>query len=296
MAINTDVTPTVIFLQSVFRLNNLRYRVIFFTHNSKEQIRFYNEMVCVDIQKAVQIFNETKSQNNFIWQQQRKIRITASDCYSLFTYNSNENPDWPKKIKNYYKPFMGNKSTKLGKEKEGVAIVKYEKYTNNLVQKMGFVVNPSCPWMGASPDGYVLQEKIVIEVKTVVNEGRKDLQTAVSRFTTTTTSNDLNLKQKWYHRNDIKLKRKHKYYAQVQINMILLNATDCDFIIFDCATEDISIIYVEYDKDFTKILLKELLSVYIRHTLAYTYEHTTTDTDKQKLREIKSTNIWEENN
>lgn len=43
---------------------------------------------------------ETRDQNNQTWKDERKLRITASECFILL---SNPRIDWSKKVENYYK-------------------------------------------------------------------------------------------------------------------------------------------------------------------------------------------------
>lgn len=278
-----DMNNTVTFLKELFSKYDLKLRIIFFPSKTlQEHIYFYNKMVCIDSSKAVEIFKNTTAQGNQNWRQERLKRITASDCYSLYTYDQNKNPDWPKKIQNYYKSIPPTAAMRFGKEKESIAINKYADLTGHTVSKMGLVVQPSCPWLGSSPDGFVLDKNIVVEVKTVLNKMKHSLEKAVSHFITKRNVEEKDPLQ-WCHSSHLKMKEKCKYYAQVQINMILLNAQSCDLVIFDGATSDVTILYVKYNEKFTGQLIRTLLKVYMYHALPFIYENSTTDADKQKL-------------
>lgn len=58
----------------------------------------------------------------------------------------------------------------------------------------------------------------------------------------------------WYHDTKLKLRSKCKYYAQVQVNMLLESKT-CELIIFNGATKEIVVVFVKYDEIFTTDLL-----------------------------------------
>lgn len=65
---------------------------------SQEDQEFYEKVVSVTQGDVLRIAVETAAQNSKEWQMQRAIRITASSCYSLYTYSKNENPNWERKI------------------------------------------------------------------------------------------------------------------------------------------------------------------------------------------------------
>lgn len=119
MEIDTCDTPTVIFLKNLIQINDLKYKIHFFHNDTyKVEIKFYNKIVCVTVKKAIDIFKDTMNQDNEVWMQHRKIRITASECYNLYTYTLNKTPIGQKKIQNYFKQPNQNKYMKLGKVKE----------------------------------------------------------------------------------------------------------------------------------------------------------------------------------
>ncbi|KAL7307129.1 hypothetical protein TKK_0000855 [Trichogramma kaykai] len=96
--------------------------------------------------KAVKLFMDTLGQSNIIWHNARKCRITGSMCYELYTYSFNANPDWMRKCQNK-------------------AILLYEQNLDVKVEKTGFLVNPTCPWLGFSADGVQWDSKLLIEIK-----------------------------------------------------------------------------------------------------------------------------------
>ena len=84
-----------------------------------------------------------ENQNSASWQKERKVRLTASRCYELFTYSKNKNPNWPKKMSTYFsEPFAENIATNYGLEKEAKAINAFRQKKNLCVFKTGLLVHP----------------------------------------------------------------------------------------------------------------------------------------------------------
>lgn len=128
---------------------------------------------------------------------------------------------------------------------------------------MGLIVRPSCPWL--SPDGFILDKNILVEVKTVQNKMNVSVEKAASHFITKR------------NEEDVKMKVKSKYYGQVQINMMLLHSDSCDLVMFSGSTSEITILYVDYNEKLVRTFLK----VDMHHALPYINENCTTDADKK---------------
>lgn len=112
---------------------------------------FYEESVVVDLQKVVEISKIQQNTNS--WKAERKFRITASQCYKLYTYAKNKKPDWGQKLCKYFKePFLGNFATNYGLEQEIEA--KNVLGTKYSILSTGLIIHPDEPWIRYSPDGY----------------------------------------------------------------------------------------------------------------------------------------------
>ncbi|XP_021711429.1 uncharacterized protein LOC110679851 isoform X1 [Aedes aegypti] len=192
--------------------------------SSFEQSEYYKNYVNVDITKVIRIALETRDQSTNDWKIHRTKRITASSAYKLFTYLKNKNPDWGKKIEQYWDiKGINVKATKYGKDTEQLAYDCYKKNRNPLVKKCGLVVHPNECWIAGSPDGVDVYSQVLLEIKCPGNEEMSlaDLldSAAVRRYIKNSTT------------SDIKLSEQHMYYCQIQINMWILNCITCDFII-----------------------------------------------------------------
>lgn len=75
---------------------------------SKFEKKFYYQSVCILPGDAIQIMK--LSQKSGQWLNERRKRITASNCYELFTYfkNHSTTEDWSKKAKSYFKIVSSN--------------------------------------------------------------------------------------------------------------------------------------------------------------------------------------------
>lgn len=213
---------------------------------------------------------KTRNQGCDVWRTERNLRITASDCYKLFTAHKNVKTEWSSKIQAYYRPKPDLKNFKIGRREEQNAIPLYENLTETNVTKVGLVVHPTCPWLGCSPDGFVFETRTVIEIKTLMNE--KNLQ-----FTEA-------LKSVPYLKHcdgRYTLREKHSHYCQIQLNMHLLCILKGDLIVHNYKSKEILIVNVVYNKQFCLDVIESLKTIYFTHALPHIFQNFTTETDKR---------------
>jgi hypothetical protein len=225
---------------------------------SVKEREYYLENVQVSPEEARQICVATVEQNSLLWKKERKVRITASKCYSLHTYTANKSPDWEKKVDSVVNSrFRGTEDTKLGTASEPAARAAYTALTGNKVTQLGLVVNPHAPWLGCSPDGItcVNGEPCLIEIKTLKAGKEK-------------TSEEVTHSCKCI---DVEgqLRKRNNYYGQVQLGMELLKINICHFVIYAPFDNSCTVIHVNRDKDFIRELIPTLASVYYAHFLPF---------------------------
>lgn len=145
-----------------------------------------------------------------------QIRITGSVCHSLLTYSKNKKPNWVNKFeKTFLSPFQGNSSTKYGQTHEKFALKLFANAVGDegrVIPAIGFFIDYQQPWLGFSADGLYKTKSslILLEVKCPVKGA--SIKTKEELLST--------LK---YLTKDLKLKKKHCYYSQIQLGMYLLN-------------------------------------------------------------------------
>lgn len=220
---------------------------------------YYDKFIQVDIDKSIKIALETEDQNTNAWKIYRGSRITASSCYSLFTYLSNKTANWEKKIESYWSIRSLNvKATKYGKETESAAFECYRKKRNPLVKRCGLVIHPVESWIGGSPDGVDPESGLLLEIKC---PGSAEM----SLFDILNSENVAKYAKK--QGDEITLNRKHMYYCQIQMNMWILNCDACDFVIYSKADDDFVVIEVPCDVSFIQLVINELKKLYFEKML-----------------------------
>ncbi|XP_062567699.1 uncharacterized protein LOC134229929 [Saccostrea cucullata] len=108
---------------------------------------------------------------------------------------------------------------KFGLEHEQEAAEAYATITGNNVFKAGLVINPSCFYLGTSPD------RKVIDPNSVPMYGLLEIKCPNSDSIT-------NLKYLTLVNNSYKLKSSHEYYYQIMGQMGLTGALWCDLFIW----------------------------------------------------------------
>jgi len=71
------------------------------------------------------------------------------------------------------------------------------------------------------------------------------------------------------------LKHNHSYYAQIQLGIVLLNVTVCDFIIYSSYGNNYFLIQVSFDEMYCKEMLNNLKIVYFErllHEICFFYQ------------------------
>lgn len=63
------------------------------------------------------------------------------------------------------------------------------------------------------------------------------------------------------------LKQKHKYYAQIQMGMAVLNLKKCVFVVYASYDSSLLIINVEYDFDFVMNMFTKIKNNYFKNML-----------------------------
>ena len=189
-------------------------------------------VVEVSKQEANNICVNTLGQSTLSqWFQERKVRLTASAFGKVMNRRQSVYPNSLIKCivdKTSRKSNNMPASLKWGINNEKVAISKYENHEDlcgKKVEDCGFVVFPSCPWLGCSPDG------IVVENGALVGCTEVKCPYAKRDFTLKEAAKDKNffLQEKDY---GLFLKRSHFYYYQCQGVVNILELPWIDFVVY----------------------------------------------------------------
>ena len=170
--------------------------------------------------------NTTRQSKSKIWYAQRAGRITASRAKAC-VHTDVSNPA-PSLIKSVCYPDIhtfSSQATKWGCEHEKFALMMYEsiqkkKHIEFAIKNTGLHISLSHPYIGASPDGITVCQccgKNLVEVKCpfCTNDVTKVKYILPDKDTGIT-----------------KLARDHAYYYQMQVQMFVLGAKFCDFVVY----------------------------------------------------------------
>ena len=142
---------------------------------------------------------------------------------------------------------------KYGLEHEWDAAVKYSEVRGCNAYRVGFVINPGFPFMGASPDFLIYDPQNVAEPFGL-------LEIKCPQCTTIREAKYLKVVN-----GQLKLKKVHAYYHQVQGQMGITGLRWCDFMVF--CQEDWHIEKITYDVDFFTTMHCSLADFYFSYFL-----------------------------
>ena len=111
---------------------------------------------------------------------------------------------------------------KWGRENEQNAILDLEKELNGSITNTGLFVSRICPYIGASPDGIFQDSLIEIKCPFIL----KDVLPTDLRFLSKEQRSNFCCEQTL---NGYKLKKSHKYYAQVMCQIFVTGYSKCIF-------------------------------------------------------------------
>jgi hypothetical protein len=159
---------------------------------------------------------------NELWKVERRSRLTASNCGRVFTFAAwRENTAILKSLL-YPADLSKISHIKNGIDLEPVAKELYESISGKEVKECGLFVYSTKGFLAASPDGLIGEDGI-LEIKcTTVPPDKIPLRP----------DNFLIHKNKKDLSSDIMLRRTHKYFFQVIMQMYVSGKMFCDFLVY----------------------------------------------------------------
>ncbi|CAG4940628.1 unnamed protein product [Parnassius apollo] len=164
---------------------------------------------------AKEIEKKTKNQTKTkLWHTERSFRVTASRVGEICKFTAKKDQE------KYAQSLICNKkivSTALewGKSMETTAIEAYEGKTGKKVERCGLYVSVQYPFIGASPDGLIGDNKI-LEVKCPYSI--KDEMIGSNNY--------------FHLEHDLQLKETSNYYYQIQTQLLVTGRDCCDLFIW----------------------------------------------------------------
>lgn len=191
-----------------------------------------------------------------LWFEHRKGRITGTKAHDVYVRKPETPPN------NLVKRVLGFKSYDLSKNKavmwgmnnEGTArnafvMQEQSKHSQFTCRDSGFVVSKDFPFLGASPDGITscaCHGSACVEIKCPYKHRDNTIAHAVE------SDNNFCLEGT---DGTYKLKKKHRYFTQVQLQMYLCNFSRCSFVVY--TNKELFTTDVLFDKAFCEILVEK---------------------------------------
>ena len=195
------------------------------------------------------------------WFAVRRYHLTASVFGEVISRRPDTPPD--KLVLRILKPTdFTSVAMRYGIDNEELALAKYTEYQKAnkhpefFVTKSGFLINPSWPNLGASPDGTVYDPSDhnpygFLEIKCPYSVRNKTpLEAAADSSFYCIIGSD----------GDLVLKKSHSYYSQIQGQMAVGERTWCDFVVY--TSKGLSVQRIPYDHQCWTDNLPKLLAFY----------------------------------
>ena len=227
---------------------------------TQEICREFREFISITPNQALMISDKTIGQGTTdFWFNQRQGRLTGSNFYRLCHLKETTNNDNTIQDLLGYCPIPPEKlpyQFEWGHEKEGSALNLYikkmkKKHKHLSVSDSGLVINPTWPYIGASPDGYRFCKccgKVVLEVKSLYS--KRSLPPYVAAQEYLYTDQD----------GKTQLKKKTRWYYQIQGELAVTKLKCADLIIY--TNKGILVIPVKFDSELWQSILRKLEEFY----------------------------------
>ncbi|CAG9770188.1 unnamed protein product [Ceutorhynchus assimilis] len=198
----------------------------------------------------------TQDQRNAeLWFQERKKRLTASNFGRIIKLRDTTNRE--KVVNNLlFSTFKGNFATKYGQDNEPNAIKDFEQMTGKIVKKSGLIIHKDHPFLAASPDGLIVKENALVEVKCPYKAQNSTIEEAVNKGEITYVT---------YEDGKLTLKRQHEYYYQVQGQLHVTGKTHCYFVVW--TPKGLAFEMIQSDDDCWDRMFDKLEKFYFDHML-----------------------------
>lgn len=197
---------------------------------------------------------------NPMWREARRDRLTAS-MFGPVICRRPYTPCQAQVLSVVNPRDINTQAIAYGRIHESDAIRIYEEQRGVEVSPCGLFVDIDHPYLGASPDGLVGDDRIV-EVKCLpsVNNLLDSNNKAVTSIREAAALKDLCVAVN--KEGDIEMKRRHRYYYQVQGQLNITRRPHCDVILY--TDHDCEIFTINRDEDFWKdAMLPKLREFYL---------------------------------
>jgi hypothetical protein len=215
-------------------------------------------------EQALQLEGATKGQSvSPLWFEHRKGRITGTKAHDVLIWKGKGDPSrLVRQITGFQCYNLSkHKAVQWGNQHEDIArgaFLEQERTRHRNVQVFasGLLVDHANPFLAVSSDGIVACDccpRRVLEIKCPFKHRNNSLTVAAQE------DNSFCLDK------HIQLKKSHRYFTQVQLQMFVHNLKKCQFFVYTCV--DSVCIDIEFDFEFCKKLVDRCRMFFFQHVL-----------------------------
>ena len=197
------------------------------TFLSEFEKEYFKKNVCMNEEDIKQLCLSTRNQSTCQgWSDARKVRITASTkAHAIKRLQRKKKEDLAQDF--IAEKLISNQNLEYGSSNENKAIDNYKKVFNVQVVKAGFFLHPLQPWLGASVDGIVIDNRQVtriLEVKCPISCTAKPIFDPEK--------NTCNVGYLKLENKQVYLKESHQYFTQCQMQLYVTGMSICDLFVW----------------------------------------------------------------
>lgn len=223
--------------------------------------KFYDENIALSQDDIVKLCIETVSQSNCKkWFTERKLRISASlKAHKIKTLTRKDEDSL---VDSFLKPDdkLTLPALAYGNKHEKEAVSEYAKNHNVQVESIGLFINPSQPWLCASPDAVVIENGIITKILEI-----KCPSSCATKPIYDENTNEYNIQYLYSWNNIPYLNESHIYYTQCQLTMYVTGVYECAFYVW--SPKGSQLVTVHRDEIFLKELIPKLNKFYFKKLL-----------------------------
>ena len=221
-------------------------------------LSFYEDIL-VTKEQWIKICIESESQSECLQSHsERSKRITSSRrAHQIKTRNENFEKLADQCKNNKFQGRM-NEAMAYGISSESIVRDAFVNLTGKIVNKIGLVIKIDQPFLAASPDGIILTEKALLEIKCPFSCKSKavlDRETKISNVPYVQFDDNGN----------VELKRQDVYCTQVQVPMYVLGFDKCYFFVY--SSKDSFLIAIKRHNSFFSESIPKIESFYFKFFL-----------------------------
>ena len=233
----------------------------------KEEKSFLQNII-LSPEKALEIEKNTRKQSGCsAWYQERAFRITASRFGEVCSRKAPVNDKFLHSLFSSSK--VQTQAMKYGLDMEPMVVKEFKELAGPQVEvfKCGLLVHPDIYWMGCSPDGIIYDTNEIpsvgiLEIKSLFSMKGKSVEESLELKKDICIHQDKN--------GDIRLKRNHKYYFQLQGLMGISGLLWSKFCIHTKeGSENLFVEKIEFDPEVFHKITSKVHELYFSHCLPY---------------------------